>query len=138
MLAIKGKEAILARQALSEKLEVATDMIAGQLAQGVMSDGTFSDFQYSPFTVAIKKTRTGLSSVTDHLTNYDTGESYRQLYGKVEGDNVEYGTLTDKEESISERMEGKAFGLAPENKRDLIKLHVKPAFMQMVRDALKI
>lgn len=122
-----------------ENLDVAADLIAGQLAQGLMKDGTKSDFSYSPFTIAIKKNnRTGLAAITSHLTNYDTGESYRQLYGKVKGFLVEFGTTTDKEDSISDRMEGKAFGLSPDSQDDWIRQHVQNSFNQIVKEYLQL
>ena len=80
----------------------------------------------------------GLAGITDHLTNYDTGESYRGLYMKVKGNEVEFGTTTDKETDISNRMNKKAFGLTPENKIDFIKQFALPIFIKKVRQKLKL
>lgn len=128
----------MAKEALTENLEVAVDLIASQLAQGILKDGTKSDYPYSPFTIASKRNKTGLASVVDHLTNFDTGESYRQLYGKVGGSNIEFGTKTDKEAAISNRMDGKAFGLTPDNKEEFIRQHVKGDFIKKVKEVVKI
>ena len=104
-----------------------------------MKDGKKSDFSYAPFTVAIKKNnRTGLAAVTSHLTNYDTGESYQKLYAKVKGFLIEFGTTTDKEESISARMEGKAFGLTDDSQDVWIRQYVQNSFNQIVQEYLQI
>lgn len=128
----------MAKESLSENIEVAVDLIAGQLAQGIMKDGNKSDYPYSPFTIASKKGKSGLSGVTAYLTNFDTGESYRQLYGKVQSSSIEFGTKTDKDEAISARMDGKAFGLAPESKEEFIRQHVKGSFIKKVKDIVKL
>ena len=129
----------LAIQAISENLDVAAGLIAVQLSQGLKKDGTKSDFSYSPFTIAVKKkNRTGLAAVTEYLTNYDTGESYKQLYGKVKGFLVEFGTKTDKDDAISQRMEGKAFGLTPDSSEEWIRQHVQQAFMELVINFLSV
>lgn len=138
LLQLRGKEIVLAKEAITENIELAVDLIAGQLAQGMLKDGTKSDYPYSPFTIASKKRKSGLSSVVDHLTNYDTGDSYRQLYGKVKSSDIEFGTKTDKEAAISDRMDGKAFGLAPDSKEEFIRQHVKVSFIKKVRDIVKI
>lgn len=138
LLQLQGKEGELARAALSENSEVAVDLNAAQLAQGILKDGSLSDFTYASFTIASKKQKSGLSAITDHLTNYDTGESYRNLFMKVEGDQIAFGTTTDKEESISDRMEGKAFGLTPDNKEEFIRQHVQQSFMARVKEIVKL
>lgn len=138
MLALKGKETELAIQALNLNSDVAADLNASQLAQGIMKDGTKSGFQYAALTIAIKSEKSGLSAVTDHLTNYDTGESYKKLYMKASGDQVEFGTRTDKEADISKRMKKKAFGLTPENKEELIRLHAQRTLNKLAKETLKL
>lgn len=135
---LKGKEVSLASEALQDNSEIAADLVAGQLAQGVKSDGTKSDFTYAPFTIAVKRGKPGLAGITDHLTNFDTGESYRGLYMKVNGDKIEFGTKSNKEESISDRMDGEAFRPDQDNKEELVRNHAQPAFMKKVKDILKL
>jgi hypothetical protein len=127
----------LAIKALQSNEKVATDLIASQLALGIKSDGSKSDFIYAPFTIAVKKTKSGLASVVSHLTNFDTGESYAKLYMDVSKSGVEFGTNTDKEESISERMDGKAFKPNKENKEELIRQFAKPTFIKNVKEFIK-
>jgi hypothetical protein len=134
----KGRELEIALSALNANSRVAADLNAEQLAQGIMKDGKLSKFKYSPLTIEIKKTKSGLSAVVDHLTNYDTGESYRKLYMKAGGEVIIFGTYTDKEDSISKRMKGKAFGLTKDNKEEFMRLHVQKTFNEKVREILQL
>lgn len=138
VLELRGKELSFAKASINENIEIAADLNREQLAQGLLKDGTFSDYPYSPLTIAIKKGRSGIAGITDHLTNYDTGESYQKLYAKVEGDKIIFGTTSDKESAISDRMEGKAFGLAPEEKTDFIREYIKPNFRLKINSILKL
>jgi hypothetical protein len=124
--------------ALQDSEEVAASLIASQLAFGVKSDGDQSDYPYSPLTIALKKGKSGLSGVTAYLTNYDSGESYRKLYMRVEGEDVIFGTDTDKEDAISERMDGMAFRPTQENKEELIAQTVQPNFNKRIKEFLKL
>jgi len=128
----------MAAEAINLSHTAAEDMVASQLAQGLKKDGTMSNFVYSPFTVEAKKEMSGLAAITSHLTNYDTGESYRKLYMKVSGEKVIFGTRTDKEADISKRMNSKAFGLAPENKEEFIRQHAQGQFNRLVRELIKL
>ena len=134
---LQGQETKLAIEAIMQNLDIAADLIARQLSQGIMKDGKKSDYPYSPFTIAVKRGKSGIAGITSHLTNYDTGESYRQLYAKVKGFLIEFGTTTDKEEAISARMEGKAFGLSPDSGEEWIRQFVQKSFNQIVQEFLK-
>ena len=136
--ALKGREIEFASQALTECSEQAANFMVAQLAEGIESDGSKVSFSYAPMTIASKKNKSGLSSVTDHLTNYDTGESYRQLYEKVQGNKIIFGTTTDKEESINQRMDGKAFGLTNDHKEEFLKQNVFPLFAKKILQFLKL
>lgn len=134
----QGKIGELAEEAFNQSSEAAADLNAGQLAQGLKTDGTQSDYPYSPLTIALKRGRPGLSGVTSYLTNYDTGESYRKLYARAYSGKIEWGTKTDKEEAIDERMEGIAFGLTPDSWGELKQGHLSPNYNALVRGVLKI
>lgn len=136
VLNLKGKEVELAVMAIKDNEAVLPDFVASQLAQGVMKDGKKSSFKYSPFTIAAKQGRSGLSGVTEYLTNYDTGESYRKLYARTESDKIVFGTRSNKEEDISKRMRGKAFGLTPENREEFLRGHAFPDFMKRIKQQL--
>jgi hypothetical protein len=138
VLSLRGKEVKIAVQALQDNRKAAVDLVAVQLAQGIKSDGTKSDFSYAPFTTASKKGKSGLAAVTTHLTNYNTGASYRGLYFRVEGSQIVEGTTTDKEEAISDRMDGKAFGLDKDSREEFIHQHVQKTFNYKIRTFLKL
>lgn len=136
--ALRGREMEFAAKAIAKNEDVAVQMVAEQLAKGIKSDGSEANFTYAPFTIAQKRNRPGLSGVTDHLTNYDTGASYKGLYFRVEGANVVAGTTTDKEESILDRMDGLAFIPTPDNKQEFIKEHVQKTYNADVKAFLKL
>lgn len=138
LIALKGTETELAIKSINENEQAALTMVRAQLAEGIQSDGNKSVFQYKPLTIAIKKTKTGLASVTDHLTNFDTGESYRRLYMQADSSQVEFGTKTEKEDAISERMDGFAFRLTIENKNDFIRENAFITFIKYIKDRLKL
>lgn len=135
---LQGKEIQLAREALQESSTLAMDLVAGQLAKGILSDGSRSDFTYSPHTVAQKKQRTGLSGITAYLTNYDTGESYEKLFMEVNGNKVIFGTKTEKEDAISDRMDGKAFIPTDDSRKIFITEKAYPAFIEKIRGFVKL
>lgn len=135
---LKGREIVFAREALQESEPLAMDLVASQLAQGIESDGSRVNFGYSPYTIAQKKQRQGLAGVTAYLTNYDTGESYKRLYMEVNGDQVRFGTKSEKEEAISDRMDGKAFIPTTENRTIMISEKAYPSFIEKIRSFVKL
>jgi hypothetical protein len=138
LLSLQGKEPEIATDSIAENLNDAVQLNRGQLSLGIKKDGSESNFSYAPFTIAVKKGKPGLSGVTDRLTNYDTGESYKNMYAKVDGEKIEFGTTTDKENSISERMEGMAFGLTKESRVEFIKDSVQADFNKKMKQFLKL
>jgi len=137
-LALQGLEIVFAREALNETSEKQMDLVAAQLAQGIKSDGSRANFTYTPTTIAIKKNRSGLASETRWLTNYDTGESYRKMFMIAKSDRVEFGTTTDKEADIEDRMDGKAFRPTDESKREYITNFAMPVFLSKIRGFIKL
>ena len=120
-------------EAMSDKEQEAANFNAKQLSEGLKTNGVKSNFVYAFSTVKSKQGQSGLSGVTDHLTNYDTGDSYNNLYQRVSGNKVIFGTTTDKEEAISKRMDNLAFGLTTENKSDFLKQDVNPLFIEKIK-----
>ena len=120
-------------EAMSDKEQEAANFNAKQLSEGLKTNGVKSNFVYAFSTVKSKRGQSGLSGVTDHLTNYDTGDSYNNLYQRVSGNKVIFGTTTDKEEAISKRMDNLAFGLTTENKSDFLKQDVNPLFIEKIK-----
>ncbi|MGL6149135.1 MAG: hypothetical protein ACRC1V_11830 [Plesiomonas sp.] len=134
----EGRVSELAEEAFNQSSEAAADLNASQLAQGMKTDGSKTDYPYTPLTIALKRGKPGLSGVTSYLTNYDTGESYRKLYATADGGRIEWGTQTDKEDAIDERMDGMAFGLTSENMATLQGEHLLPNYKVAVKNILKI
>lgn len=135
---LRGQESALVVEAINENHEVAEQMIAEQLAHGIKSDGTVSDFTYSPFTIASKKGKPGLSGEYRFLTNFDTGESYQNIFVKADASGVEFGTKTTKEADISDHMDGMAFRPTQENKEEWIAQHVEVSFVKKVRELVEL
>lgn len=136
--ALKGVQMEFALDSLKNSEEMAANLVAGQLAQGIKSDGSLVSFSYSPFTIAVKRTKSGLARVTDHLTNYDTGESYRNLFMKVRTNDIEFGTSTTKENAIMDRMDGEAFRPTRDSKITMINEKIHPEFVEKVKEFLKV
>ena len=137
-IALQGNEVRLAVESINESKQLFLDLNASQLAQGYKKNDKISEFQYSPVTIEIKKTKNGLSGVTSHLTNYDTGESYRMLYMEANENTLKAGTSSGLEDEISGRMNGQAFGLNSENREIFIKDSVQGIFVGKIKKALNL
>ena len=106
--------AATAAETIEEKGEVMADLNAEQLAQGLRSDGTEILPDYAPLTVELKKEKSGLAAVTDHVTLYDTGSFYRQLVAEVQGDAIIYDSRDEKADDLDEKYstaKGSIYGL---------------------------
>ena len=131
-------------EAIDEQSEEAAILNIDQLTDGIKTDGTKVDFTYKESTIKRKSNRVGIAGITSHLTNFDTGESYTNLFEKVSKNKVIFGTTSasdkprDKEKYINERMDGKAFGLTPENKETFLKEFVSPLFIKKIKQKLKL
>lgn len=135
---LKSQHSRFVVDALNETSEKQVNLVAGQLARGIKSDGTKSDFTYTPATIAMKKQRSGLASEVRWVTNYNTGESYLKMYMKANQGRVEFGTHTDKEAAIMDRMDGLAFRPTNESKTTYITENAMPVFVSKVRNFLKM
>jgi hypothetical protein len=138
VLALQGNEVALAVESFNDNEKAFLKLNKSQLAQGLQKDDNESTFVYKPFTIAQKKQRTGLASVTDHLTNFDTGESYKKMYVNATADNVIIGTTSGLEDDISGRMKGKAFGLNSDNSDKFVKENLQKTYVEKVRKQLNL
>lgn len=149
--ALRGKEIEFAKQALQSTNNFTMGLVANQLSHDIMSDGNKSGYEYAELTIAIKGHQVArglfsrppfydasLSRVTDHLTNYDTGESYNNMYMQVKDNVIEFGTATDKEKAISIRMKGNAFKPTAENRERIIEEKANPEFIRLIREFVKM
>jgi len=114
----------LVKIALEENIARIPDYNATQLAQGEYGDGTPIKATYAPFTVEIKKTKSGLAAVTSHITGYDTGDMYKNMYAKLNGSKVEYGSTSDHAVPFEKQYNlanHKVFGIGGEEKHEFVK-----------------
>lgn len=133
---LQGQFETIVGESMDEKGQEAANFNAKQLSEGLKTNGVKSNFVYAFSTVKSKQGMAGLAGVTDHLTNYNTGDSYNNLYQRVAGNKVIFGTTTDKEDAISKRMNNLAFGLTAENKSDYLKQDVNPLFIDKIKTFL--
>lgn len=128
----------IAVDSFNEVKEIAADLNATQLSQGVRSDGSELLPSYAPLTIELKKQKSGLASVTDHVTLFDTGEFYRELYAEAQGDDIEYGSKNEKAEKLNKKYStrrGSIFGLDDDTSDDLVEGHLKPTFYDNAHEA---
>lgn len=93
----------IAAESLEANAETIADLNAEQLARGLRADGSQILPEYAQLTIDIKKTKSGLSGVTDHVTLYDTGDHYQQLYADVKGVEIEYGSRDEKSARLEKK-----------------------------------
>lgn len=111
---------------------VMADLNAVQMAKGLRADGTEILPTYSDTTIELKEGKPGFAGVTDHVTLYDEGSHYRELYAQVQGeDAIEYGSKDSKSEKLQKKY-GKIYGLDEDSRDELTEQHLRPAFMQGV------
>jgi len=127
---------------LKENSERMADLIAGQLAQGLRSDGSEILPSYKPLTIELKHEKSGLAAVTDHVTLYDTGEHYKELYVEIKGDEIEYGSHDDKSEKLQEKYDvkgrkgnGSIYGLTEDSKDELVEGHLSNRFQSLITES---
>jgi len=97
-----------------------------QLAAGLRANDTDIEPLYRPYTIFIKETqKTGLASVTDVVTLFDTGAHYAGLYAEVKGSIIEYGSKDSKSADLQEKY-GKIYGLNTDSRDVLIEEHIEP------------
>jgi hypothetical protein len=129
----------VAIEVLEENTNVMADLIAGQLAQGLRSDGSEILPSYAPLTIELKKNKSGLAGVTDHVTLFDTGSHYEKLYTEVKGDELEYGSKDNKSAGLQEKYDrkgksskGSIYGLTEDSKDDLTGGHTEPQWQKKI------
>lgn len=128
----------IAVDSFNEVKEVAADLIATQLSQGLRSDGSELLPSYAPLTIELKKQKSGLASVTDHVTLFDTGDFYQEIYAVAEGDDIEYGSKNEKAEKLNKKYstsKGSIFGLDDDSADELVEGHLKPTFYDNAHEA---
>lgn len=93
------------------------DLQAAQLAKGITSTGEEILPPYAPFTIEQKKKYgIGLGRVTDHVTAYMTGETYKLLQAKVNAGKFTIVANTYKYGLLEQHYGLKLFGLTRESR----------------------
>jgi hypothetical protein len=122
----------IAMDALKMNTDVMADLNAEQMAQGIRATGSEIKPAYHPLTVEIKRTeKTGLAAVTDHVTLYDTGSHYRQLYAEVKGDEIEYGSRDSKSEKLENKYGRTIYGLTEDSREELVQGSLQGDFCEL-------
>jgi hypothetical protein len=124
----------IAREALAGNTERIADLNAGQLAQGVRSTGSEILPEYRGLTIEIKRGKSGLAAVTDHVTLFDTGAFYRSLYAQVMGDEIEYGARDEKAEKLAKKYKPTIFGLTLDSRDDLTTHYLSGDTIEIFRE----
>jgi len=102
-----------------EIIDLIVELNKSQIADGRKPDGTEisrtdTGAKYRPYTIEVKKTKSGLSGVYDHVTLYDTGAFYEGIAAKVGSTEIEViGNDSKTEKLLSEW--GNVFGLTDLN-----------------------
>jgi hypothetical protein len=120
----------IATSILKSNEEIMADLNATQLSQSMRTDGTEIFPSYKGLTIHIKETmKSGLAAVTDRVTLYDTGDHYRQLYAKVMGRELEFGSKDEKSAKLEKKYatsKGALYGLTEDSRDELVESHLRP------------
>lgn len=119
---------------LKENTEHIADLNASQLAKGLRADDSEISPPYADATVFEKERKSGLAGVTDHVTLYDTGDHYREMYAAVVGRAVEYGSKDEKSEKLQKKYGNKIYGLSTDSKEELEVQYTRPTFQRKVEE----
>lgn len=88
---------------------------------------------YSPFTKRYKKDfGVGLGAVTDRVTLFMTGESYKTSELKVDGDNVNVFFTTPQASELMQRTGDKVFGLGGPYRSEYV-----PSFFRSLKQMIE-
>jgi hypothetical protein len=128
-------------EVLTKKSNALADYNAYQLSEGLRSDGSQITPGYAPLTVMLKQTKSGLAGVTDHVTLYDTGSFYEEMYSQVKGDEIEYGSKDSKADRLQARYDksskngtGSIFGLTDKSREMITETETGPLWKQLIED----
>lgn len=120
-------------ETLIENTGTMADLNAAQLAQGLNSDNTAIEPPYKDVTVFEKQQKSGLAGVTDHVTLYNEGDHYREMYAEVDGDDAfELGSKDAKSDKLQKKYGKKIYGLTDDSKEILKDDFTLPAFQKKV------
>ena len=102
----------LLRSALEELSAQLEDANIAQMQQGIRSDGTPIEPGYTPFTIAIKKSK---GQPTDVVTLKDEGNFYRGMRTEFDNEGVEFYSNDSKTDALELKYGSEIFGLTEQS-----------------------
>lgn len=126
-----------AKDALEANEETIADLNATQMAAGLRSDGTEILPSYADLTILLKSEKAGLSGVSDHVTLYDEGDHYRELYADVVGDELEVGSRDEKSDDLDFKystQRGSIYGLNEDSREELVESRLRGDFLELIHE----
>lgn len=113
------------KKALTKNTELIADMNAARIVQGRRANGSEILPEYAPLTIEIKKTKSGPSAITDHVTLYDEGHFIQKVYAEMKGDELEQGSKDVKSESLEKKYGATIFGTSEEDQEELVNQNLR-------------
>jgi hypothetical protein len=137
-------------QNFDEKMQVAeivalnkeflADLLKKQLRVGLDGNGNKVTIRgrskYSAFTIEEKKQKSGLASVTEVITNYDTGDFYRGITPYTDGKRLFFDSSVPYFDEIVKQSGGIIMKLNKSNLELFIKTKLRPELIRRMKNGL--
>lgn len=107
----------LAVEILDEMSVFIADLNREQMASGIRGDGSDITPEYTFVTKDIKDRKSGLASVIDHVTLYDTGAFHKSVVAQIFPDEVILDATDPKLSDLEEKYGKEILGLTEENQK---------------------
>ncbi len=125
---------------VAENKEFLAELLRTQLERGL--DGNNNPVtirgveKYSPFTVEKKRKKTGLSSVTMWITNYDTGDFYKGIKPITDGVRLSFDSNVVYFQEIIRQSGGIIMKLNKQNLELFINTKLKPELQKRMKGGI--
>lgn len=112
------------------------DLNRAQLAnKGINSDGTDIRPEYSTVTEILKRSKSGISGITSHVTLYDSGDFHKSIFAEIFPDEVVMDATDSKLMELEEKYGDKILGLTDESIKKLQE-KFNPLFIKKFNEAI--
>jgi len=112
-----------------------------QLSEGKLTDDSLISPPYSESTKKRKRSKSGLSSVTDVVTTFDTGEHYSKIFANtISPDIINFGSTAEVSKKLSDQYEtqsGNLYGLNRQSVSEIIEA-IKPIFLEKIHKKVNV
>ena len=125
----------LAGETLLEMDEFIADLNRKQLAEGKRSDGSDIEPEYSGLTEVLKRSKSGLSGVTSHVTLYDTGAFHESIIADIYSGSLILDATDGKTNELIEKYTDKILGLTEES-ITILQNEFRPKYIANIEKAL--